>query len=53
MQVPDVNDAVFVDLAIAAKVDLLVSGDKHLTDLGNSSPVKVVKLDELRRLLDP
>lgn len=53
VQVPDASDAMFVDLAIAAKVDLLVSGDKHLTDLGNSSPVTVVKPDELRRLLDP
>lgn len=53
VQIPDASDAMFVDLAIAAKVDLLVSGDKHLTDLGNGSPVKVVKPDELRTLLDP
>lgn len=48
VQLPDADDAMFLDLAIAAKVGLLVSGDKHLTDLGDDSPVKIVKPDELR-----
>ncbi len=48
VQVPDAHDAMFLDLAVAAKVNLLVSGDKHLTDLGDDSPVKIVKPDELR-----
>ena len=43
-----VDDAVFVDLSIAAKVDMLVSGGRHLTELGDDSPVRVVKPDELR-----
>lgn len=51
VQVPDVDDAMFADLAIAAKVDMLVSGDRHLTGLGDDSQVRVVKPDALRAKL--
>lgn len=51
IRVSDPDNAVFVDLALAAKVDMLVSGDAHLTDLRGGGSVKVVKPDHLRTLL--
>lgn len=51
VRLPDADNAIFVDLAIAAQVDMLVSGDRHLSGLGDESKVKVVKPDRLRALL--
>ena len=50
IRVSDPDDTIFVDLALAANVDLLVSGDTHLTELGAGN-VKVVKPDHLRTLV--
>ena len=47
----DRDDAIFVMLAVAAKVDLLVSGDGDLAALRKSAPVRVASARELRELL--
>jgi len=51
VRVPDVDDTMFVDLAVAAKADMLVSGDTHLTGLVGDGTPQVVKPDGLRTLL--
>lgn len=45
----DRDDMVFIELALAAGADLLVSGDGHLTELRKSLPMpRVVAVDEFR-----
>lgn len=51
VEVPDEDDIVFVDLAIAANVTMLVTGDKHLLGLGADVPVRVVTPADLRGIL--
>ncbi|MFA5552391.1 MAG: putative toxin-antitoxin system toxin component, PIN family [Trueperaceae bacterium] len=51
VEVPDEDDEVFVDLAIAAEVDFLVTGDRHLIGLGPNVPIRVVTPGELREIL--
>ena len=49
----DRDDVVFLQLALAAKVDLLVSGDADLAVLrGAMPPVRVVSAAEVRAMLD-
>lgn len=47
----DRDDAIFVMLAVAAKADLLVSGDGDLAGLRKSAPVRIASARELRELL--
>ena len=49
----DRDDAVFLQLALAAAVDLLVSGDADLAILRDSVPVRVMSVAELLALLGP
>lgn len=48
----DHDDVVFIQLALAAKVDCLVSGDGDLGVLRDVAPVPIVSVDELRRRLN-
>lgn len=45
----DPDDAMFVDLALTAKVQLLVSGDGHLGSMGKVANLRVVTPEELRK----
>ena len=45
----DRDDVVFIQLALAAKVDCLVSGDSDLWTLRYVAPVPIASVDELRR----
>ncbi len=47
----DRDDAIFVTLALAAKVDFLVSGDGDLVGLRQSAPVRVASARALHELL--
>jgi uncharacterized protein len=49
----DPDDNKFVDLAIAANVDFLVTNDKHFSILAKIDfpPVKVINLDGFRKIL--
>lgn len=49
VDLPDPEDLKSIDLALAAKVELLVSGDKHLLDLGDDVSLRVVTPDALRK----
>ena len=46
------DDVVFIQLALAVKVDCLVSGDSDLGVLRDVAPVSVISVDELRRRLN-
>lgn len=48
----DRDDIVFIQLALAAKVDCLVSGDSDLGVLRGVAPVPIASVDELRRQLN-
>ena len=48
----DRDDVVFIQLALAVKVDCLVSGDSDLGVLRDVAPVSVISVDELRRRLN-
>ena len=48
----DRDDVLFIQLALAAKVDYLVSGDSDLGVLRDVAPVSVISVDELRRRLN-
>lgn len=48
----DRDNVVFIQLALAAKVDCLVSGDSDLGVLRNVAPVPIASADELRRRLN-
>lgn len=48
----DRDDVVFIQLAMAAKVDCLVSGDSDLGVLRDVAPVPIASADELRRRLN-
>ena len=54
--VDDPEDNKFVDCAIGANVDFLVSDDRHLLRLRNMErlfpPVSVIKFDEFKQVLD-
>jgi putative PIN family toxin of toxin-antitoxin system len=47
----DRDDVVFIQLAVSAGADFLVSGDADLTSLAGVLPVKLVSIDTLRPLL--
>lgn len=47
----DASDTIFVQLAIVAAADFVVTGDADLTALRESSPVRVITVGELRRIL--
>jgi predicted nucleic acid-binding protein len=47
----DNSDTIFVQLAIVAAADFVVTGDADLTALRESSPVRVITVGELRRIL--
>jgi putative PIN family toxin of toxin-antitoxin system len=47
---PDPDDDYLVALALAARVDVLVSGDRHLTDLAGSSVLVQTPRDFLARV---
>lgn len=49
---PDPDDDYLVALALAARVDVLVSGDRHLTDLAGSSVLVQTPRDFLARVSD-
>jgi putative PIN family toxin of toxin-antitoxin system len=49
----DRDDVVFIHLALAAKVDCLVSGDHDLGVLRDVAAVPIISADELRRQLWP
>ena len=48
----DRDDVVFIHLALAAKVDCLVSGDRDLGVLRDVAPVPIASVDELRQRLN-
>ena len=48
----DRDDVVFIQLALAAKVDCLVSDESDLGVLRDVAPVPVTSVDELRRRLN-
>ena len=45
----DRDDVLFIQLALAAKVDYLVSGDSDLWTLRDVAPVPIASVDQLRR----
>lgn len=47
----DHDDAVFIELALTAGVNFLVSGDRDLTVLRQSAPIQIVAVSELRSIL--
>jgi len=47
----DRDDAVFMQLAILAGADALVSGDRDLASLRDAAPVRVISASELRSML--
>lgn len=47
----DRDDAVFIQLALAAKADCLVSGDGDLTVLREVVPIDILSAEELRSRL--
>jgi len=49
----DGDDAVFIQLALAAKADCLVSNDRDLVALRDVAPVPIISVDELRHRLAP
>lgn len=48
----DRNDVLFLQLALAARADALVSGDADLTVLREGIPIRVISAAELRSLLE-
>ena len=48
----DRDDAVFLQLALAAGAEALVSGDADLTTLRGTAPVRVISAAELKAMLD-
>jgi uncharacterized protein len=48
----DRDDVVFIQLALTANVDCLVSGDRDLGVLRDVAPVPIASVDELRRRLN-
>ena len=51
IEVADPADAMFLDLARATGARWVVSGDTHLTELAGRAEVKVLRPEELRRLI--
>ena len=47
----DRDDAAFLQLALAARADALVSGDADLTVLREAAPIRVISAAELKALL--
>lgn len=48
----DRDDAVFLQLALAAGVEVLVSGDADLTTLRDAAPVRVLSVADLKATLE-
>jgi len=49
--VDDPSDNQFIDCAVAAKADYLITGDKHLLNLGTFKMVKIVSVDNFIAIL--
>jgi uncharacterized protein len=49
--VDDPSDNYFIDCAVAAKADYLITGDKHLLNLGTFKMIKIVSVDSFIDLL--
>jgi putative PIN family toxin of toxin-antitoxin system len=49
--VDDPSDNHFVDCAVAAKADYLITGDKHLLNLGTFKMIKIVSVDNFINIL--
>lgn len=47
----DADDDHVIATAIAAKADLIVSGDRHLLDIGNHQGIRIITPAEAARLL--
>ncbi len=43
--VDDPSDNFFIDCAVAAKADYLITGDRHLLNLGTFKMIKIVSVD--------
>ena len=43
--VDDPSDNYFIDCAVAAKADYLITGDRHLLNLGTFKMIKIVSVD--------
>lgn len=52
VQLRDKDDAVFIQLALQAKADYLVSGDRHLTELVDSVSVPILSAADFLNLFD-
>jgi len=46
----DPDDLIFIQLALAAGADVLVTGDIHLMDLKDACPVPIVGLVQMKAL---
>jgi putative PIN family toxin of toxin-antitoxin system len=49
--VDDPTDNQFIDCAVAAKVDYIVTGDNHLLKLGQYGKIKIVNADSFTTIL--
>jgi len=49
--VDDPSDNQFIDCAVAAKADYLITGDKHLLNLGTFRMIKIVSVDNFIAIL--
>jgi len=47
----DISDNKFLDLALTGKADYIVSGDKHLLDLGKIEKTRIVSLKKFLSVL--
>jgi uncharacterized protein len=48
---PDPDDDVVIGTALAAKADLLVTGDRHLLSVGEHQGVRIVGVAETLRMM--
>src|SRR5437763_73721 len=51
LELPDLHDDRFLELAVDGRADLVVSGDQHLLGIGSFSGVPIVKVRDAGRKL--
>jgi len=48
----DPDDDMFIACALSASVDFIVSGDKHLCDVGVYKTIKIIRASDLLKMID-
>ncbi len=50
VKIEDVDDLIFIELALEASAEFVISGDKHLLDLDEVGSIRILSVAEFLRL---